>query len=132
MAAVALLGGSMSLGSLVGFVTLFGIAARNTILLVSHLEHLIAVEGRDWSAATVILAAERARHAHPDDRAGHGASVCCPWRSAPARRAERSRGPMAVVILGGLVSSTVASPACFLPALAWRFGRPPAHGSAQV
>ena len=57
VAAVALTGGSMSLGSLVGFITLFGVAARNAILLVAHLEHLIAVEGREWSAQTVVLAA---------------------------------------------------------------------------
>ncbi len=54
--AVALTGASLSLGSLVGFVTLFGIAARNAILLVSHADHLVRAEGQAWSLDTVIRA----------------------------------------------------------------------------
>jgi Cu/Ag efflux pump CusA len=42
VAAVALTGGVVSLGALVGFITLFGISARNAILLVSHADHLVA------------------------------------------------------------------------------------------
>ena len=46
VAAVALTGGTLTLGAMVGFVALFGMAARNTILLVSHYDHLVAEEGR--------------------------------------------------------------------------------------
>ena len=54
--AVALTGASLSLGSLVGFVTLFGVAARNSILLIAHIEQLIAEEGHDWSVKSILLA----------------------------------------------------------------------------
>src|SRR5204862_219816 len=47
-------GATLSIGSLVGFVTLFGIVARNAILLIAHLGHLLAVEGAQWSLPTVL------------------------------------------------------------------------------
>src|SRR5262249_10133997 len=50
--AVAMTGASLSIGSLVGFVTLFGIVARNAILMISHVEHLTTVEGAPWSLDT--------------------------------------------------------------------------------
>ncbi len=74
--AVALTGATLSIGSLVGFVTLFGIVARNAILLVAHVEHLIAVEGATWALATVLRGARERADADPDDRPCH--------RSGPA------------------------------------------------
>jgi Cu/Ag efflux pump CusA len=56
--AIALTGGVLSLGALVGFVTLFGIAARNAILLVAHVDHLVDEEGLPFDRATVMRAAE--------------------------------------------------------------------------
>jgi hypothetical protein len=43
---------------MVGFVALFGMAARNTILLVSHYDHLVAEEGETWNLATALRGAE--------------------------------------------------------------------------
>jgi len=53
--AVFATGGLLSLGSLVGFVTLFGITIRNSILLVSHYEHLVSVDGHQWGLETALL-----------------------------------------------------------------------------
>ena len=66
--AVALSGATLSLGAMVGFVALFGIAARNTILLISHYEHLITIERRPWGLPTALQGAEErliGRQTHP-------------------------------------------------------------------
>ena len=68
-------GGWLSLGSLVGFVTLFGITLRNSIMLVSHYQHLVEVEGLPWNAETALRGRGGAPALDPDDRAGHGARV---------------------------------------------------------
>jgi CzcA family heavy metal efflux pump len=121
VAAVALTGGSLSLGSLVGFVTLFGVAARNAILLLSHLEHLIAVEGRDWSLETVAQAT-RERVTPILMTALVTALGVLPLAIQTGQAGREIQGPMAIVILGGLLTSTLAS-LVLLPALAWRYGR---------
>lgn len=128
--AVALSGGSLSLGSLVGFVTLFGIAARNTILLVSHLKHLVTVEDHSWSAETVVLAARERVTPILITALVTGLGVL-PLAIGSGQAGREIQGPMAVVILGGLVSSTVAS-LLLLPSLAWRFGRPPVAREAAA
>src|ERR1700712_1826561 len=56
--AVAVTGGTLTLGAMVGFVALFGMAARNTILLVSHYDHLVREEGQTWNLATALRGAE--------------------------------------------------------------------------
>lgn len=129
VAAVALFGGSLSLGSLVGFVTLFGVAARNAILLVSHLEHLVTTEGREWSATTVMLAARERLTPILMTALVAGLGVL-PLAVGSGQAGREIQGPMALVILGGLVSSTAAS-LILLPALVWRFGQParPEEGS---
>ena len=121
--AVALTGASLSLGSLVGFVTLFGIAARNAILLVSHTDHLIAAEGQDWSLATVIRAT-RERVTPILMTALVTALGLLPLAIQTGQAGREIQGPMAIVILGGLVTSTAMS-LFLLPSLVWRFGRAP-------
>lgn len=120
--AVALTGRSLSLGSLVGFVTLFGIAARNAILLISHTEHLIAHEGRDWSQETVVLAT-RERTTPILMTALVTALGLLPLAMATGQAGREIQGPMAIVILGGLATSTVMS-LLIAPALVWRYLRP--------
>jgi Cu/Ag efflux pump CusA len=104
--AVALTSASLSIGSLVGLVTLFGISARNSIMLLSHYEHLMTVEVRNWSR-TLALRGVRERLTPILMTALVTALGVLPlaWGSGEAGR--EIEGPMAVVILGGLVSSTL-------------------------
>ncbi len=121
--AVALTGATLSLGALVGFVTLFGVAARNSILLISHLDHLIEQEGHDWSVATVLLATRERVTPILMTALVTGLGVL-PLAISTGQAGREIQGPMAVVILGGLITSTIAS-LLLLPALAWRYGRAP-------
>jgi Cu/Ag efflux pump CusA len=123
--AVALTGGSLSLGSLVGFVTLFGVAARNSILLVAHIEQLIAEEGHDWSLNTVMIATQERVTPILMTALVTGLGVL-PLALSTGQAGREIQGPMAIVILGGLVTSTIAS-LVLLPSLAWRYGRSPAQ-----
>jgi CzcA family heavy metal efflux pump len=126
--AVLLTGASLSLGSLVGFVTLFGIAARNAILLASHTEHLVAHEGRGWTLETVILAT-RERTTPILMTALVTALGLLPLALATGEAGREIQGPMAIVILGGLLTSTLMS--LFLaPALVWRYLKPSAPEKA--
>ena len=127
--AVALTGASLSLGSLVGFVTLFGVAARNAILLMSHLEHLITVEGHAWSLAT-LAQATRERVTPILMTALVTALGVLPLAIQTGQAGREIQGPMAIVILGGLITSTIAS-LIVLPALVWRYGRPPPRGRSE-
>ena len=117
--AVALTGGVLSLGALVGFVTLFGIAARNAILLVSHVDHLVSAEDAPWGAETVIRAA-RERVTPILVTALVTALGLAPLAFEAGQAGREVQGPMAIVILGGLVTSTVMS-LILLPALIFRF-----------
>ncbi|MGJ5207336.1 efflux RND transporter permease subunit [Bradyrhizobium sp. HKCCYLR20261] len=119
--AVAVTGGVLSLGSMIGFVTLFGIALRNSILMISHYEHLVVVEGRPWSLDTAIAgAADRLVPILMTSLVtGLGLLPLALGAGEPGREIE---GPMAIVILGGLLTS-MALNLLVLPTLALRFGR---------
>jgi CzcA family heavy metal efflux pump len=119
--AVFATGAVLSLGSMVGFVTLFGITLRNSIMLISHYQHLVRVEGHPWNAHTATLgAAERlAPILMTALVTGLGLLPLALRSGEPGNEVE---GPMAVVILGGLVTSTLLN-LLVLPALALRFGR---------
>lgn len=108
VAAVALTGGVVSLGALVGFVTLFGIAARNAILLVSHADHLVEHEGAEWSVETVIRATSE-RVAPILMTALVTALGMAPLALGSGEAGREVQGPMAEVILGGLATSTILS-----------------------
>jgi Cu/Ag efflux pump CusA len=124
--AVALTGGELSLGALVGFVTLFGIAARNAILLVSHVDHLVEAEGAPWGLETV-MRATRERVTPILITALVTALGLAPLAFEAGQAGREVQGPMAIVILGGLVTSTLMS-LILLPALILRYR----HGHAVV
>mgnify|MGYP000921826880 CR=1 FL=1 len=120
--AVALTGGVLSLGALVGFITLFGIAARNAILLISHADHLVEAEGRAWSLETVLRATRE--RVTPILMTGLVTALgLAPLAIGTGEAGREVQGPMAVVILGGLITSTIMT-LFILPALVLAYRRP--------
>src|SRR6266567_2413821 len=122
-----LAGGIISLGSLVGFFTVFGIAARNGILLINHCQHLEEQEGMAFGRELVLRGArERLAPILMTSLATGLALVpLVVLRTRPGHEIEH---PLAVVILGGLFTSTLLS-LFVLPALYLRFGHR-RHGTA--
>ncbi|CAN5885310.1 efflux RND transporter permease subunit [soil metagenome] len=114
-------GGLTSIGSLVGFVTLFGISTRNSIMLISHYEHLVELEGAPWNLETVARGASE-RLLPILMTALVTALGVLPLALGSGEAGREIEGPMAIVILGGLVSSTLLN-LLVLPSLAWRFGK---------
>ena len=114
-------GGVISLGSLVGFLTVLGIAARNGIMMVNHFQHLERYEGEPFGLQLVLRGAgERLRPiVMTAATAGLAILPLVIYGNLPGHEIEF---PMAVVILGGLVTSTLLS-LFILPALYLRFGR---------
>jgi CzcA family heavy metal efflux pump len=105
VAAVYLGGGNRNLGSLVGFVTLFGITMRNGIMMVSHWQHLHEVEGMPLGPELVFRGA-RERLAPVLMTALVTALGLLPIALGSGEAGREIEGPMAQVILGGLVTST--------------------------
>ncbi|MEK7954056.1 efflux RND transporter permease subunit [Luteolibacter soli] len=121
--AIFLTGIPMSLGALVGFVALFGISARNAIMMISHYEHLVLDEGLPWNRETAIRGAGE-RLIPVLMTALVTALVLIPIALRPTAAGQEIEGPMAIVILGGLISSTLLT-LLLLPALAERFAHFP-------
>jgi Cu/Ag efflux pump CusA len=115
-------GGVLSLGALVGFVTLFGIAARNAILLIAHVDHLVAEEGEMFGLETV-LRATRERLVPIMMTALVTMLGLLPLALEAGQSGREVQGPMAAVILGGLFSATVMS-LVLLPALVLAYRHP--------
>jgi Cu/Ag efflux pump CusA len=122
VAATALTGGTLTLGAMVGFVALFGMAARNTILLVSHYDHLVRVEAQPWNLATASRGAEERLTPVLLTALLTGLALL-PVAAQLHQPGHEIEGPMAVVILGGLVSSTLVS-LLLIPPLAAHWLRP--------
>ncbi len=114
-------GGVLSIGSLVGFVTLFGITLRNSIMLISHYQHLVSAEGMAWGREAARRgAAERLTPILMTALVtALGLLPLALTSGAPGNEIE---GPMAMVILGGLVTSTLLN-LLVMPTLALRYGR---------
>jgi CzcA family heavy metal efflux pump len=119
--AVFATGGLLTLGGMVGFITLFGISLRNSILMIAHYEHLVEVEGRQWGLEAAIAgAADRLTPILMTSIVtGLGILPLAIGMNEPGREIQ---GPMAIVILGGLVTS-MALNLLVLPTLALRYGR---------
>jgi len=119
--AVHFSGGLLTVGSLVGFVTLFGITTRNSIMMVSHFEHLVSVEGRPWGLETALRGASERLVPVLMTALVTGLGLL-PIAIGGEEAGREIEGPMALVILGGLATSTLLN-LLVLPTLALRYGR---------
>ena len=118
--------GSISLGALVGFFAVLGIAARNGILMISHLQHLEREEGVPFGRELVIRGATE-RLSPILMTALATALALLPLVALGDRPGQEIENPMAVVILGGLLTSTLMN-LFVIPALYLRFARPHQRG----
>jgi CzcA family heavy metal efflux pump len=114
--------GVISLGSLVGFLTVLGVAARNGIMLISHYQHLERYEGEPFGPGLVLRGA-RERLAPILMTALASAFALLPLVVAGEIPGHEIEHPMAVVIMGGLVTSTLLN-LVVVPSLYLRFARP--------
>jgi Cu/Ag efflux pump CusA len=113
-------GGVLSVASIIGFITLFGIATRNGIMLVSHIHHLREAEGvTDHRQAVIQGAIERVSPILMTALAAGLALI--PVALGIGKPGSEIQAPMALVILGGLLSSTALN-MVVVPAAYYRFG----------
>ena len=119
--AMFIAGGVVTIGALVGFFTVFGIAGRNGILLINHCQHLEEREGEKFGPALVVRGArERLAPILMTSLATGLALVPLVFNgSQPGREIEY---PVAVVIIGGLFTSTLLN-LFVVPSLYLRFGK---------
>jgi Cu/Ag efflux pump CusA len=113
--------GGLTIGSLVGFVTLFGITTRNSIMMISHFEHLVTQEGMVWGAEAAMRGASERLMPIIITATVTGIGLL-PLALGSGEAGREIEGPMAIVILGGLVTSTVLN-LLVLPTLALRYGK---------
>jgi len=123
--AAFLTGGVLSLGSLVGFLTILGVAARNGIMLISHYQHLEMYEGETFGVELVLRGAKE-RIAPIMMTALTAGLALIPIVIAGNIPGHEIEHPMTIVILGGLVTSTLVN-LFIVPALYMVFGK----GSVQ-
>jgi CzcA family heavy metal efflux pump len=114
--------GVISLGSLVGFLTVLGIAARNGIMMINHFQHLEHYEGEVFGPGLVLRGA-RERLSPILMTTLATALALVPLVAAGSIPGHEIEHPLAVVVLGGLVTSTLLN-LFVVPSLYLRFGRP--------
>jgi CzcA family heavy metal efflux pump len=120
VAALVLTGQTLTIAAMVGFISLAGIASRNGILLLNHYLHLVKYEGETWSHSMIIRAG-RERLAPVLMTALTAGIGLVPLVLAAGEPGKEILYPVATVILGGVISSTLLD--FFVhPALFWLFG----------
>ena len=119
--AVLMTGSSLSVGSLVGFITLFGITIRNSIMLVSHYQYLIEEEGLPWGLDVAVKGAQE-RLPSILMTALVTALAMLPIAIDIDNPGREILGPMAAIIIGGLASSTILN-LLIMPAIMLEFGK---------
>jgi Cu/Ag efflux pump CusA len=119
--AAYLTGGVLSLGSLVGLLTILGIATRNGIMMISHFQHLEHEEGMAFGPELVIRGA-RERISPIMMTALTTGLALIPLAIAGSIPGHEIEHPMSIVILGGLLTSTVLN-LFVVPSLYLRFGK---------
>jgi Cu/Ag efflux pump CusA len=129
IAALVVTGQSLTVASLVGFISLAGIASRNGILLIAHYLHLVRHEGESFTLE-MIERAGKERLAPMLMTALTAGIALAPLVMAAGEPGKEILYPVATVIVGGLISSTLLD---FLvhPALFWLFGRNDAERQMQ-
>jgi Cu/Ag efflux pump CusA len=120
--AVALMGGVLSVGTVVGFIALFGLSMRSAILLFTRLEDLILSHQATWSLETVVRVT-RERLTPLLMTSLLVALSLAPFAVQAGDAGRELLAPMAIVILGGLVTGALAS-LFVLPAMVLVFWRP--------
>ena len=116
--ALAIARQSLSLGALVGLVTVFGISARNAILLLTHLEHLVDREGGQLEASLILRAAGE-RLVPVMMTALVTALGLIPLALGTGRAGNEIEAPLAIAVLGGLATSTILCLVVLPAALEW-------------
>ena len=127
--AVMLTDGIMSIASLVGFITLFGIAVRNGIVMISHYNHLIDEEGKSLMEAVIQGSMQRLSPILMTALTTGLALV--PLVMAADKPGSEIQSPMAIVILGGLMTAPFLN-LVVVPALFMKWGRPEAAVKSTV
>jgi CzcA family heavy metal efflux pump len=123
-------GGILSLGSLVGFLTVLGIATRNGIMMISHYQHLETHEGETFGPGLVLRGAKERLSPILMTALATGLALV-PLVIAGNIPGHEIEHPMAIVILGGLVTSTLLN-LFVVPTMYLRFGKPRSQLPSQL
>jgi Cu/Ag efflux pump CusA len=121
--------GEISLGALIGFYTVMGIAARNGIMMITHFQHLERLEGETFGPALVLRGARERLSPILMTALATGLALL-PLIVSGDKPGQEIEHPMAIVILGGLVTSTLLN-LFVVPALYLRLGRGAARADKQ-
>jgi len=130
VAALHVTGQTLTVAAMVGFISLCGIASRNGILLINHYLHLVKHEGETWSRGMIVRAGQE-RVAPVLMTAFTSGIGLLPLALAAGEPGKEILYPVATVIIGGLITSTMLE---FLlrPAMFWKFGLPAARRTLAI